>query len=140
MQFNKVHLDREIAVGQSFEFPTMEISTADYGSFYNQVCKGLDPIKSFGIYEVTDEVTKFTVAIETKTVNAYQSYEIPAGTYYEFEIDLFANMKDNQYVKCFAALENAGVEYNQAYSFEVMDRNFNPETGQTKFKFYISAN
>lgn len=140
MEFTKVQLNGEVAVGKTFEFPTQDIETVDYGSFYNQVCKGMNPTKSFGIYEVADDITKFTVAIHTEVSNDLKSFEMPAGQFYEFEIDMMENMKDNQYVKCFAALEAAGVEYDMSYSIEIMGNDMNPETGQMKYKYYIKAN
>lgn len=140
MEYKLVQLNEEVAVGKTFEIATSEIQTVNYGMFYNEVCKGMNPIKSFGIYEVGTEVTKFTVGIETEEINDYSTYILPAGAYYEFEIDMMENMKENQYVKCFEALENAGVEYDRTYSYEVMDQSINPAKGQTKYKYYIKAN
>ncbi len=140
MQYQIIQLEQQTLVGQSFEFPTTEIQTTDYSQFYGQVCKGMNPTTSFGIYEVSDQLTTFTVAIETDEANDYKQIIIPGGEYVEFELDMMENQKDNQYVKCFDTLKNEGLDFDMSYSIEIMDRSFNPMKGQFKFKYLIKKN
>lgn len=137
MEYKIVELNCDVAVGKTFEFPTNDIQSVNYGNYYYQVCHGLNPIKSYGIYEVGEETTKFTVAIQTELDTNLASFKIPCGTYYEFELDMMENQADNQYVKCFDVLAANKIDFDMSYSFEVMDRSFNPMEGKYKYKYYI---
>ncbi len=140
MKYQIIQLEQQDVVGQSFELPTTEIQTTDYSQFYGQVCKGMNPATSFGIYQVSDQVTTFTVAIETEVANDYPNVTIAGGEYYQFELDMMENMKDNQYVKCFDTLKNNGLDFDISYSIEIMDRSFDPSKGQFNFKYLIKKN
>ncbi len=137
MEYKSVELNCDVAVGKTFEFPTSEIQTTNYSEYYSNICQGYNPSMSFGIYEVGKEVTNFTVAIQTEFDNNYSPVKIPGGNYFEFEIDLLENQKENQYTKCFDTLAASGERFNMEYSFEVMDRTFNPKQGNWKIKYYI---
>lgn len=137
MEYKTVELNCDVAVGKSFEFPTSDIQSVNYGNYYYQVCHDLNPIRSYGIYEVGEETTKFTVAVHTELETNLESFHIPGGTYYEFELDMMENQQENQYVKCFARLEADELAFETNYSFEVMDRSFNPMEGKFKYKYYI---
>lgn len=139
MEYKLITLNCDVAVGKTFEFPTSEIQTVDYGKYYNDVCAGMHPSKSYGIYEVGEEVTKFSVAIQTEFPNNYSSYKIHSGDYYQFEIDMAANQKENQYTKCFDTLMSEGLDFDMSYSFEVMEQMTDPSTGTYKYKYYISV-
>lgn len=139
MEYKLITLDEKVAYGKNFEFPTSEIQTYDYSKLYGEVCKGMNPTVSYGIYQVGEQTTKFTVAIETEVENDYTKVTLPAGDYYEFELDMMENMKENEYVKCFDTLTADGISFDMSYSYEVMDRSFNPMTGNFKFKYYIKA-
>lgn len=137
MEYKITKLDEVKLVGKTFEFPTSEIQTVSYPMFYGEVCHGMDPQISYGIYEIGDEITKFTVAIKTDIENDYDEVMVNAGEFIEFEIDFMENQKENQYVKCFEQLEKDEVEYNMSYSIEIMDRNFNPMKKQYMYKYYV---
>ncbi len=139
MEYKLTTIDEIVAFGKSFEFQTAEIQTYDYSKLYAEVCKGMNPTVSYGIYQIGEQVTKFTIAIETEVENNYPQVTLPAGKYYQFELDMIENSKDNQYVKCFNILTAEGISFDTSYSFEVMDRSFNPATGNFKFKYYIKA-
>lgn len=138
MEYKIVKLEQAVVVGKSFQFPTAEIQTAEYQLYYGQTCQGMNPTKSYGVYQVGEEVANFTVAIETEELNDYQQIIVRGGEYYQFEIDFMENFKDNQYVKCFDQLMADGVEFNMDYSIEIMDQSFNPMKQMYKFKYYIS--
>ncbi len=137
MEYKIVNLEQVELVGKSFEFPTSEIQSANYQMYYGETCNGMNPTKSFGIYQVGEEVTKFTVAIKTETETSYENVIVQGGEYFEFEINFMENIKDNQYTKCFDQLIADGVAFDMGYSVEIMDQSFNPMEGQYKFKYYI---
>lgn len=139
MEYNKVHFNADVAVGKSFEFPTNEIQTADYQQFYGKVCAGMSPTLSYGIYEIGEEQTKFTVAIQTEYDNNYNSYKISEGEYFEFTIDMMENQNQNQYVKCIEQLLADGIDVDMSYSFEVMDNSFDPMSGKFLYKYYLRS-
>lgn len=137
MEYTKVKLNSDVAVGKTFEFPTSEIQTIDYSKFYGEVCKGMNPVLSYGIYEIGEETTKFTVAIQTEYENQYKSFKVPEGDYIEFEIDMMENQKENQYTKCIEQLFADGYDVDMSYSFEIMDNSFDPTEGKFLYKYYL---
>lgn len=137
MNYELKILPAQKLVGKTFEFPTGEIQSVDYSKFYKQVCSGMNPEASYGIYEVASDVTKFTVAIKTNVENKLAEVITPAGEFYEFTIDMIENMKENQYVKCFDTLAKDKIDFDMSCSFEIMSSNMDFTAGRTEYKYYL---
>lgn len=137
MEYKITKLEEVNLVGKTFEFPTSEIQSANYQMYYGEVCKGMNSEISYGIYEVGEETTKFTVAIKTEVENDLDAVTTVSGEYLEFELDFMKNQSENEYVKCFDQLAADEIEFDMSYSIEVMDRSFNPMEGKFGFKYYI---
>lgn len=137
MNYELKVLSAQKLVGKTFEFPTSEIQSVDYSNFYKQVCNGMNPEVSYGIYEVANDVTKFTVAIKTNAENNLAEVITPTGEFYEFTIDMMENMKENQYVKCFDTLAKGNVNFDMSCSVEIMDSNMDFAAGKTEYKYYL---
>lgn len=137
MEYKIVTLDELKLSAKSFKFPTSELQTADYSSYYQEVCSGVHPQASYGVYQITDEETTFTVAIDIEGESKLDDFTIRGGKFYQFELDLMKNSEANEYVKCYEVLEKDNAPYVMEYGVEVMDRTFNPAQGQFKFKYYV---
>lgn len=130
---------KDIIVKQ-FEFPAMEVASADYQSFYQAACHntGLEFDTSYGIYQMDMEKCIFSAGFSHDSVEGYEGHTIPAGEYYEFEIDMMAMTPENNiYEACFVELDESNEAYVQTYSFELMDKSFCPQKGEMKFKYFI---
>ncbi len=124
-------------VGKIFGFDTKNIEEVDYQGMYGEVCKGNNPDVSYGIYEIDPKKTFFTVAIDTKLETELEEVVIPAGEYYEFTLDMKLAEQVDQYALAAQTLVEAGLDFDGSYSFEMMDKSFNPFMGAMKFKYYI---
>lgn len=137
MNYQLITLEAVELVGKTFEFPTSEIQTINYEDFYKEVCMGYNPSISYGIFNVAEDITRFTVAIKTDVENNFDLVEIKAGEFFEFEIDSRDFAVENQYVKCFEQLVNDSIDFDRSYSIQIMDRNFNPMNNQFTYKYYL---
>ncbi len=137
MNYKIKKLEEKKIVGKIYGFNTQDIENVDYQGMYNEVCKGNNPEVSYGIYEIDPKKTFFTVAIETNVETDFEEVVIPAGEYYEFTLDKRLAEQVDQYAVAAQTLIDAGAEFDGTYSFEMMDKSFNPFMGAMKFKYYI---
>lgn len=137
MKYQVKQIDEIKIKGKIFGFKTEDIENVDYKSMYNEVCKGMNPDISYGIYEIGEKKTFFTVAIATKVENNFDTVVIPSGEYYEFTFDMAKAAQVDQYALAAQTLVDANLPFDETYSFELMDKSFNPFMGAMKFKYYI---
>ncbi len=137
MNYKIKKFENKKLVGKIFGFDTKAIDEVNYQGMYDDVCKGLKTTETYGIYELGEKETFFTVAVKTTDKTDLEEVSIPDGEYYEFIFDMRLAEAVDQYYEAAKTLTEKQLEFDGNYSFELMDKSFNPFMGMTKFKYYI---
>lgn len=97
MKYELANLEAIHLFGKTFEFPTSEITKQPYPEYYLEIYKQSVAQKAYGIYNIVDDICRFTVALENGKSNNLLPITISTGTYAIFNLNMMEMLRNNQY-------------------------------------------